>query len=47
MSENQNIINQSYFNLENVKSMFRVAVYRTVKNRLDQIRSVAQLCPTL
>ena len=27
--------------------MFRVAVYRTVKNRLDQIRSVAQLCPTL
>ena len=31
MSENQNIVNQPNFNLENVKSMFRVAIYRTAK----------------
>lgn len=31
MSEYQNIVNQPYFNLENVKSIFRVAVYRTAE----------------
>ena len=31
MSEYQNIVNQPYLNLENVKSMFRVVVYRTAK----------------
>ena len=31
MSEYQNIVNQPYFNLENVKSIFRAAVYRTAK----------------